>query len=75
MDKEKFEIESVDRYYFFNGRNSKRYVETTFWINPYTLERKETQRNQFIGCGEEHKLEEWARSLFNRRKDLDANYY
>ncbi len=26
-DKERFEIEKVDRYYYFDGRNSKRYVE------------------------------------------------
>ena len=75
MENEKFVIESVDRYYYFDGRNSKRYVETTFWFNPITLERKETQRNQFIQDGQEHNLEQWARSISVRRKDLDAKYY
>lgn len=73
MDKERFEIDSVDRYYFFDGRNSKRYVETTFWYNPYTLERKETQRNEFITAGCEYKLPEWARSITVRRKDLESD--
>ncbi|MDX8564664.1 hypothetical protein OZ664_11700 [Elizabethkingia sp. HX WHF] len=75
MDKERFEIESVDRYYYYDGRNSKRYVETTFWYNPYTLERKETQRNEFICTGQEYKLPEWARSISNRRRDLEPNNY
>lgn len=73
MDQERFEIESVDRYYYFDGRNSKRYVETTFWFNPFTLERKETQRNEFIQTGQEYKLPEWARSITVRRKDLESD--
>ncbi|VXB03398.1 hypothetical protein [Chryseobacterium sp. 8AT] len=71
----KFEIESVDRYFYFDGGNSKRYVETTFWYNPYSLERKETQRNEFITQGQEYKLPEWARSISVRRKDLEPNFY
>lgn len=71
----KLEIESVDRYYYFDGRNSKRYVETTFWFNPQSLEKKETQRNVFISDGEEYKLPEWARSISVRRKDLERNFY
>ena len=75
IDKERFEIEKVDRYYYFDGRNSKRYVETTFWYNPYTLERKETQRNVFIQEGQEYKLPEWAMSITVRRKDLQSNNF
>lgn len=64
---QKWEIESTDRYYYLSGRYSKTYTEVTFWYNPFTLERKETIRSQYISYGEEYKLPDWCRSCEYRK--------
>lgn len=66
-----WKIETVDRYWHWNGRNSMRFVEVTFWYCAKTLERKETTRTESIYTGQEHKLPEWAKSISIHRKSLD----
>lgn len=67
MKNKKWQIESVDRYYYHNGRNSKEYVELTFWYHPITCERKDTKRTEFISDGEEYKLPDWCHSCQYRK--------
>jgi hypothetical protein len=67
----KWEIESVDRYWYTSGRNGLAYVETTFWFEAHTLERKETKREEFIYSGQEYQLPEWAKSITVNRKSLN----
>ena len=72
MSSEEFKIESVDRYYYFSGRNGKNYVEVTFWYNPVSLERKETKRSESIYTGQEYQLPDWAKSITERRRGLES---
>jgi len=69
-----FEIEKVDRYYYLSSRNGKTYVETTFWYEKHTLERKETQRVEHINDGQEYKLPYWAKAITERRRSLEPNF-
>jgi hypothetical protein len=69
-----WKIESVDRYYHFCNRYQTKYVETTYWYEPHTLERKETTRIFEINYQDIHKLPDWAKSITQRRNSLDFNY-
>jgi hypothetical protein len=72
----KWEIESVDRYWHLYGRNGEKYVETTFWYEPHTLERKETTRIEIISNeGERYALPEWAKSITERRRSLESYHF
>lgn len=70
-----FSIERVDRYWYYCGRNCKKYVETTYWYNPETLERKETVRSESLFPSEEYNMPEWCRGITEHRRNLDAQYY
>jgi hypothetical protein len=70
-----FSIEYVDRYWYYCGRNNRMFVEVTFWINPVTLERKETSRSESFFQSEEYKMPEWCKSIKDHRSNLDAQYY
>ena len=70
-----FMIESVDRYWYYCGRNNREFVEVTFWINPLTLERKETVRKESFFPSEEFRMPEWCKSIKDHRSSLDAQYY
>jgi hypothetical protein len=72
---EEFKIDRVEAYYYRSNRfYDITYVETTFWYNPKTLERKETTRQQTITDGNEHQLEPWARSITTRNKNLEKHF-
>jgi len=68
---EKWEIESVDRYWYYSSRYAKTYIETTFWYEPHTLKRKETQRVEPNFFGEQRQLPDWAKSITEYRRSLD----
>lgn len=68
--REKWEIEIVDRYWYWSGRNFKTYVETTFWYNPYTQERKETSRS-FDNNGIDSLIPDWAKTISSNRVHLN----
>jgi len=73
---DKWEIESVERYYESAGRNSKTYREITHWYSPTTLERKETQRQVDIYDGQEYTLPDWAKGITKRVKNwIDDRCY
>lgn len=63
----KWEIESVERYYWLSGRYSKTYREVTFWIDKVNCQRKETTREVHISDGEEYRLPVWAQSCVYKR--------
>ncbi|WP_147279643.1 hypothetical protein [Myroides odoratus] len=68
-----WQIESVDSFYYRCNRfYSYMYKEVTYWFNPKTLERKETERSVCIEVGERHKLPTWS-SRCVHRKGLDHN--
>lgn len=69
---EEWKIESVDRYYYHSGRNFDTYVETTYWYESHTTERKESTRKQTITCGDKYSLPDWARSIVDHRRSLDC---
>lgn len=75
MNKLSFQIETVDRYWYYCGRNNRKFVEVTFWINPLTFERKETVRGESFFPSEEYKMPEWCKSIKEHRSSLDAQYY
>ena len=66
-----WEIETIDRYYYLSSRNGKTYVEITFWIEKNTAQRKETKREISIYDGEEYSLPDWAKSIKERRKNIE----
>lgn len=68
---QKWEIESVKRYWYLSGRNQTTYVELTHWYDPITLQRKETKRQQSIYDRCEHELEDWAKGITERNRKLD----
>lgn len=69
----RWEIDTVDRYYYYCGRNALAYIETTYWFNPETCERKETTRSESIYDGEQYKLPEWAKGITTRRRSLESD--
>ncbi len=71
--KPQWKIDTVDRYYYYCGRNSIEYVETTYWFNPETCERKETKRTESIYDGEQYKLPDWAKGITTRRRNLESD--
>ena len=72
---EDWEIESVDKYYYLSSRNGKTYVELTFWIEKHTMQRKETKREVGINDGQEYSLPDWARSIKERRRNLESTLW
>ena len=69
---EEWKIEKVDRYWYASGRNYTTYVETTFWYESHTLQRKETTREHTTLCGDNYALPEWAKSITSHRRTLDC---
>jgi hypothetical protein len=67
-----WKIESVDRYYYKSGRNYNTYVETTYWYEAHTMQRKETNRqvSELYDCS--YRLPEWAKSITENRKTLNC---
>lgn len=74
-NEEIFNVESVDRYWYYCGRNNREFVEITYWVNPLTLERKETVRRESFFPAEEDRMPEWCKSIKAHRVSLDATYY
>ncbi len=72
MDTQKFEIDRVERFWYWSGRNYQTFKEITFWYNPITLERKETSR---IWSGDDWNKPEWVQCITEHNKMLDANYF
>lgn len=70
----KWEMETIDRYYYLSGRNYTTYVECTYWYKSDTLERKETKRTTSILDSDKHKLPDWAKNIIDRRKQLEYDY-
>ena len=68
---EKWEIESVDRHWYWSSRNGKTYIETTYWFEPHTLQRKETKRSVDNHYGDYYSLPDWAKSITENRKSLN----
>lgn len=71
----KWEISNVEKYFYHSGRNSITYVEMTCWIDPFSLERKETTREAYISDGEEWKLPDWAKTITFRNRKLESSFY
>ena len=67
---EDWKIERVDRYYYASGRNYNTYIETTYWYESHSMQRKETIRQETISCGNTHSLPEWAKGITEHRKSL-----
>ena len=70
-----WQIESVDKFYYLNGRNSKAYVEITFWFEKHTRERKEERRVAHINDGNEYQLPDWAKRITERRRSLESTIW
>lgn len=70
---ENWKIENVDRYYYASGRNYLTYVETSYWYEAHTMQRKETSRKETILTGEKYRLPEWAKSITSRRKSIETD--
>lgn len=62
----KWEIESVDRYWYRSGRCSITYKEITFFYDPITLERKDAAREFYHSQGE--KRPDWTFSCIHRQQ-------
>lgn len=71
---EEWKIESVDRYWYYSSRYGKTYIETTFWFEAHTSQRKETQRKEYNFFGEKWQLPEWAKSIIEHKRTLDYDY-
>lgn len=71
---EKWEIERVDRYWYWSSRNGKTYIELTHWFEPQTLQRKETKRSVDNHYGDHYSLPEWAKTITDRRKDFESDF-
>jgi len=65
-------IEKVDRYWYFSSRNGRKFVETTFWYEKHTLERKESTRS-INDIYDDYNLPEWAKSIIDYRKNMNVN--
>ena len=51
VEVDRWQIEKVDRYWYYCGRNNREFVETTYWYDPITLRRKETSEEKFLSVG------------------------
>ena len=69
---EDWRIERVDRYYYGSGRNYNTYVETTYWYEAHTMQRKETTRQETEACGCNYRLPEWAKGITEHRRSLSS---
>lgn len=74
-EEEQWEVESVDKYWYFSSRNGVDYIEITFWVNPKNNQRKETKREVKSHYGDKYSLPDWARSITDHRKSLDNNVF
>lgn len=70
---EYWEIESVDSFYYRSNRfYSYTYKEVTYWYNPKTLKRKETERTECIEQGQEYRLPIWcSRCEYRKRLNVE----
>jgi hypothetical protein len=64
-------LEKVDRYWYQSGTYAMTFVERSFWYDKITLDRKETKRDVVVSDGMEHTLPEWAKSITERRRQLE----
>jgi len=72
---ENWQIESVDRYWYWASRNGRTFVETTYWFESHTMQRKETKREIPNHYGDCYGLPEWAKNVQEHRKSLDCGYF
>ena len=63
------ELEKVERFWWYHNRNHKTYKEITFWYDPETLERKETER--FWCTDDGTSMPVWAECITSHNKMLD----
>jgi hypothetical protein len=76
VTEEVWEIEYVDRYWYWSSRYGKEYVEITYWFEPRKLLRKETKRECSIYSGNESSLPEWAKGINQNKTHLnDSRIY
>ena len=69
--KRKFEIDRVEKFWYWHNRNWKTFREITFWYNPETFERKETSRTW---CEDWDTLKpKWAECITEHNKMMDYN--
>ena len=68
---QEWKIESVDRYYQADGRNTWLYREVTYWYEKHTMERKETVRQACTYTGNEYSLPEWAKGITKKIKTIN----
>lgn len=67
-------VDRVESYWYWSSRNGKNYVETTFWYNTFSLERKETTRKE-SSVYDSYKLPDWAKNITTHNKSLDVNNF
>lgn len=75
VEVDRWQIEKVDRYWYYCGRNNREFVETTYWYDPITLRRKETSRKKCFFPSEEWEMPDWCRGITEHRRSLDAANY
>ena len=69
----KFEIEKVDRFWYFHNRNHKTYKEITFWYSPTSFERRETERVWATDWNCQRPT--WAENITEHNNSLEHMYY
>lgn len=64
-------IDRVESYWYSSGRNSKTYVEITFWYDPFTLKRVETKRTHSCYYSEDYNRPDWAKVITERNESVE----
>lgn len=72
---ESWEVENVERYWYFSSRNGKDFIETTYWVNTKSTLRKETKREIKSHYGDKYSLPDWAREITEHKKSLDNSIF
>lgn len=70
---QKWEIERVEKYWYWSGRNSKTYKEVTFWVAMPSLKRKEFTRVHHCIAGNEWDNPDWVNTITNHNKVLSES--
>ena len=65
-------IDRVVHYWYWSGRNSKTYVEITFWYDAESLERKETKRTHSCCRSDDRDRPEWAKIPMGYNESLSV---
>lgn len=65
----KWKIDRVESFWYFSGRYEKTYSEITYWYDPISLIRRETQRT--YSTEYTHGLPDWCKSIQTRNKNLE----